>query len=171
MIRNALMREGGFVHHPSDRGGPTKYGITLATLEAWRGRKLEAADVAAMPSDEAVAIYKSEYLEKPNFDKIAASDLRELVFDTGINHGRSRASRWLQESVNRCEPDQRLIVDGVIGQKSLAIINRTSPKRLYVEFLSLRYIGFATFVRDNPEQRVFLVGWINRTNEFLARLA
>jgi hypothetical protein len=59
----------------------------------------------------------------------------------------------------------------MIGPKSLAIINRTSPKRLYVEFLSRRYIGFATFVRDNPEQRVFLVGWINRTNEFLARLA
>ena len=29
MIDDILRREGGYVNHPADKGGPTKYGITL----------------------------------------------------------------------------------------------------------------------------------------------
>lgn len=32
MIDAIIRREGGYVNHPADRGGPTRYGITMATL-------------------------------------------------------------------------------------------------------------------------------------------
>ena len=34
MITDVIRREGGYVNHPADKGGPTKYGITHKTLTA-----------------------------------------------------------------------------------------------------------------------------------------
>ena len=32
ILNDIIEREGGFVNHPADKGGPTKYGITTPTL-------------------------------------------------------------------------------------------------------------------------------------------
>ena len=55
MLNDVLRREGGYVHDPADRGGPTHYGITQRTLRAWRGQLVTAADVRDLTTAEAKA--------------------------------------------------------------------------------------------------------------------
>ncbi|HUG46231.1 MAG TPA: glycosyl hydrolase 108 family protein, partial [Sphingomicrobium sp.] len=57
LIEALLEREGGYVNHPSDRGGPTNYGITEAVARAhgYQG------SMRRLPREEAVAIYKRLY--------------------------------------------------------------------------------------------------------------
>ena len=38
LIDTIVANEGGYVDNAGDAGGPTRYGITIATLSAFRGR-------------------------------------------------------------------------------------------------------------------------------------
>lgn len=64
LIDALLDREGGYVNHPADRGGPTGFGITEAVARAngYRGA------MRALPRDEAAAIYRRLYWLRPGLD-------------------------------------------------------------------------------------------------------
>src|SRR5690606_13690489 len=64
ILDEIIRREGGYVNHPADRGGPTNFGITAQTLGSWRklGRPATAAEVQALKEPEARAIYRQQYI-------------------------------------------------------------------------------------------------------------
>ena len=53
--------EEGYVNHPKDPGGPTNWGVTLATLSAYRGRKATIQDVRNLKKHEAQKILSDMY--------------------------------------------------------------------------------------------------------------
>lgn len=57
LLEELIDREGGYVNHPSDRGGATKYGITEAVARA-HGYSGAMRD---LPRAEAAAIYRRLY--------------------------------------------------------------------------------------------------------------
>jgi lysozyme family protein len=107
-----LSHEGGFVDHPLDPGGPTKFGITLATLARARGCAVTAGEVRALGREEAGGIYRRLY-----WDEIRADELPDGVdlalFDFAVNAGTTRAARTLQ-TVLGCP------ADGIVGPVTLA---------------------------------------------------
>ena len=67
MTAEIVRREGGFVNDPDDPGGATKYGVTIHTLRALRGRAT-VDDVKALTEAEAVEIFKGQYFERPEIN-------------------------------------------------------------------------------------------------------
>jgi lysozyme family protein len=67
LVDALIEREGGYVNHPADKGGPTSFGITEAVARAhgYRG------PMRQLPRDEAAAIYRRLYWLRPHFDEIA----------------------------------------------------------------------------------------------------
>ena len=61
MIDDMIGREGGFVDHPADRGGPTRFGITQATLARSLGRVATPLDVETLSLDQARQIYRRDF--------------------------------------------------------------------------------------------------------------
>src|SRR5689334_4271744 len=90
--------EAGFVDHPSDPGGATNHGITLATLSHCRGRPCTKADVRALSQEEAGEIYRREYWDKVQGDALPAG-VDYAVFDFGVNSGTVRAIVSLQRAL------------------------------------------------------------------------
>jgi len=101
ILDEIIRREGGYVNHPADRGGPTKFGITAQTLGAWRklGRAATAAEVQALTENEARAIYRQQYITGPGLDVITHPGLLHLLVDSGVHSGPKRAVQWLQSAL------------------------------------------------------------------------
>jgi lysozyme family protein len=107
--------EGGYVNAKTDRGGPTKYGITHKTLAAHRGvPSVTAAQVKDMTIDEAETIYRKSYWG-PSGGDVLPVGLDYAAFDFGINSGPMRAVKTLQKVLGVKQ-------DGWIGTATLAAI-------------------------------------------------
>lgn len=162
IIDGVLSREKGFVHHKSDRGGPTNHGITAKTLGAWRklGRLATVEEVRTLSAEEARAIYRQIYIVAPGFDTIADAPLRAQVIDDGVLSGPLEATKTLQKALG-------LRVDGAFGVRTRAALAAADPVAIHVRVLKDRLLRYATIVRDNRSQGDFILGWVSRALDFL----
>lgn len=109
--------EGGYSNRKSDRGGPTKYGVTHTTLAAHRGVKAVTADqVKAMSREEAEDIYRRSYWGQSGGDLLPPG-LDYAAFDFGVNSGPYRAVKTLQKVLGVRE-------DGQVGEQTLAAVRK-----------------------------------------------
>lgn len=159
MIADLIAREGGYVDHPADRGGPTKYGITQATLDNFWHRPASVAEVQALTEFDAASIYKEIYYYNPGID-LLPKPWRVVVFDWGVNSGTTTAIRELQKlcRAHGCDPGP---LDGIIGPKTVAAAGRLLKTPLHW-YLERRRWYYRQIVANDRSQEVFLAGWMNR---------
>ena len=189
MIDALIDREGGYVNHLADKGGPTCFGITEAVARAhgYAGpmRQLPRADVAG--------IYRRLYWLRPRFDEIATRSgrLATELFDTGVNMGPAVAVTFLQRALtalNRGGTDYPdLTPDGRIGPATLAALDTflstrgsspavgvgggdqqgTSGETVLLRALeALQGERYLRLAERRPANEAFLYGWLaNRIGE------
>ncbi len=160
VLGSLIAREGGFVDHPADRGGPTKYGITLATLSHWRDQPVGRDDVAALTEAEARAIYRERYWRGPGLDRLPTI-IQPAMLDAAVHMGPAAAVRLLQRvlAAGGWEPGP---VDGIIGPRTIAAAEAAVDaigERLVVLLLVARANDLRRLIARDPSQRVFARGW------------
>lgn len=164
LIDDVIRREGGYVNHPADRGGPTNWGITQAVAR----QNSYAGDMRNLPRAAAEAIYRKLYWDRPGFDKVAIRYPRVAaeLFDTGINMGTSTAGTFLQRALNALV-GVTLVLDGAIGPKSLDALDQFRRLRgaageaaLVKALDALQGERYISIVEARPSQRAFVFGWL-----------
>jgi lysozyme family protein len=177
MIDDVIRREGGYVDHPADRGGPTRFGITRASLAHYRGRDVTAAEVAALSRDEAKHIYRRDYYQAPRIDQLPAR-IQPFVFDSAVNHGPARAIRFVQQVCNQAgfgapasaaTAAGALAVDGACGPRTVRAAHDADwamKDWLLAALVEERRNFYHAIVARDPGQAVFLKGWLARVREF-----
>lgn len=131
IIDELIGREGGYSDHPSDRGGPTRWGVTEQVARAYGYQ----GNMNVFPRAAAIEIYRKRYWEEPGFARVAEifPDAAIELFDTGVNMGQAVAARFLQRSLNCLNrggagwPDIK--VDGAIGTMTLDACKRFKAQR------------------------------------------
>lgn len=170
IIDATIGKEGGYVDHPDDRGGPTRWGITekVARANGYTG------DMRMLPRETAILIYRNEYFIKPGFARVAtvSEAIAEELFDTGVNMGTDYPRRWLQQwlnALNRGGTDYADIAeDGAIGggtiaalKSFIAVRGKTGGESVMLKALNgsqtARYLDLA---RNRVQNESFVFGWL-----------
>jgi len=158
-IEALIAREGGYVDHHNDGGGPTNWGITerVARAFGYHGRMQDM----------------ERYWEAPKFDQINehSAAVAEELLDTGVNMGTGVAARFLQRALNVLNAEGKhypdITVDGAIGRMSIEALRAYLAHRgkdghvVLVRALNaqqgVRYIELA---EARPSQESFVHGWL-----------
>lgn len=170
LIDALIGREGGYVNHPSDRGGETIWGITVGTARRF-GYK---GDMRTMPRAEAVRIYRLQYWSGPGLHLVAerSTALAEELFDTGVNMGPAVGATFLQRLLNGLNRQGRdyadIRADGDIGPATLGALDALIRKRGRAAAVSVLLKGlnclqgarYVALAEGRSSQEDFLFGWL-----------
>lgn len=167
IIKDIIKKEGGYVDDPKDRGGATKYGITLKTLSNYLHKPCTKKDVENLTIDIASNIYKKTYYYEPRID-LLPEGLQPIVTDMAVNSGPIKAISMLQEVLNTL--GYKLgIPDGIIGNNTISTSSRAIRQfghRLINLLVERRKIFYINIVKNDPTQKRFLNGWLARADSF-----
>lgn len=148
-IAFVLAREGGYVDHPADRGGPTNFGIS--------SRSYPDLDIKNLTREQAEAIYEKDYWT-PAGCELYDEPLALAVMDYAVNSSVRRAVRelalvlGLPRDANpnaiagalEAVPSQYVVAEMLVVERAAWLVRRA---------LSV------------PGQDVFAVGWVKRLIE------
>lgn len=169
VIEEVIAKEGGYVNDSRDRGGETKYGITVAVARA----DGYTGPMRDLPRERAFDIYHRKYVVAPGFDKIAAISMpiaAELT-DTGVNMGPVVAGRFLQRALNAFNNGGRdyadLTVDGQCGPATRTALKAFLDKRgadgvkaLLAALNALQGTRYIELAEARQANEAFLYGWL-----------
>lgn len=139
VMEHILYWEGGCSDHPNDPGGRTFKGITAerGRLNGW------TADVCTMPHTMILDIYRKDYWNKRA--KLSTWPLNLAVMNTEVNSGGGKAQDFLDRM-------QRQNISGTVQEKGSWFVDQQTA---YYRSIS----------ENNPKLRVFLTGWLNRSQD------
>jgi len=168
-----LRQEGKFSDHPSDPGGATNYGISLRFLKSL-GLDIDCDgdtdidDIRAIDENIARKIYREKWWDEYGYGRIPDTDIAAMVMSLAVNMGPKHAHRIVQQALNESVSGERLLEDGILGERTLRQINAAAlvaPNELRLAVRKIAIAYYRSLVARNKNLAVFLHGWENRVNE------
>lgn len=161
LIGPLLEREGGgkYTNRKADRGGPTTFGVTQRVFSEWlasHGRTYR--DVRSLTQDVATQIYFELYWKNANCPALPPN-IREVHFDSAVNHGVGRAAKLLQAAAGATQ-------DGVIGPGTLRQVFGMSDMLLLYRYIVMRYRFYGQIIARDDSQMANIDGWLRRMEHF-----
>jgi lysozyme family protein len=145
-----LKIEGGYVNNKHDHGGATKWGVTQKIYSYYFPKD---GDVRNITQEQWKQIVGS-YWRNAGCALIHHQGVAVMTADWFWGSG-SAAIRRIQRHFG-------LAVDGVCGPQTANSLNANDVSGMINMLHDLRQQHFEDIVKAEPDQRVFLDGWLNR---------
>ncbi len=159
-----------FVIVQYDKGGATKFGITITTYIKWCNQTqviwigcdkdqngfLTENDLRLTTLHDVRPIYQKQYWDAYRLSEIHNQAIAEIISDMIVNCGPGVKNKHIKA----IQHFLKLKPDGIIGTKTIAKINKVNAKRLYnfiYEYRKAHYLKIGV-----GKQKKFLKGWLNR---------
>lgn len=174
-LLHTLGIEGGYSDDPRDSGGKTNWGIVEAKARSWG----YTGDMASLPKELAIQIYRTDYWDAIQLDRVAevSPELAREMFDTGVNCGIGRPVLFLQRLLNVLNREQAdypdLVRDGVIGGMTISALRAFLTRRgklgsrvLVAVMNAQQAVFYMELAERRSKDEAFTFGWfVNRVLE------
>jgi lysozyme family protein len=148
-LKRVLAHEGGYVNHPSDPGGETNYGITVAVARA----NGYTGPMRQIPMSAVKSIYRRKYWDVMRCDQLPAG-VDYVAFDYTVNSGAGRVPKVLERLT--AQP-----VDGRMDDALVKAIAAREPGKM-VDAICDERLRFLQALKTWP---TFGKGWARRVKE------
>lgn len=179
MRQEDAMLSGVITNRPGDRGGLTRFGLTARwhpELQAEGFFSIAAVEngkiIPRMKASEAFALaeqaYKEEYADPLALASINSQAVAVALLSLAVLEGKPEAVTLLQKAILAVTPGAVMVVDGLIGPRTLALVNAADPAKLRDTLVSFGRAYYEHLAMVVPSQAANLHGWRNRTDALLA---
>lgn len=153
-IEVVLKHEGGYVNHPKDPGGETKFGISKRTYPE--------TDIKNLTRETAKRIYFEDWWVPSRIGLLDSQELANKLFGQGILLGMRTAIKRIQYAA-RALDNEKIEVDGVLGPITLRILNEAClNSQLHFGLMCSFRAELGAFYRYKRDNPTFIKGWLNR---------
>lgn len=167
---------------PDDPGGPTRYGITQKSWDAYlesMGSGFRESGVFPAPRNVrdltegiAASYYLDEWWVKGCYQRISDQRLATLYFISAVNMGEHRATELLQEAANHfLAVSEEIAEDGRCGPKTLGAINTIPESVTDMPPAAALVSVYADLLRDyyrSLHNEANEKGWLNRVDRAIS---
>lgn len=197
-FKKTAAHEGVYSNNRRDRGGETVFGIARKRWPHWVGWQVvdqlrphedklslteELAFVNRLKTNEqlytlAEGFYKVNFWNELYLDGVKSQAIAEELYDTAVNQGTEQAAKYLQQSLNYLNDNQRIFsdlkIDGLTGPKTLKALesywstslwpsrSQSAVEKTLLKCLDgLQFERYKDIVENDPTQETFFYGWIN----------
>ena len=158
-----LKWEGGFVNDPTDHGGATNKGVTIATWKKCGYDKdgdgdIDVDDIRLLTVNDATLVLKKYYWDRWKADWIVNQSVADILVDWVWGSG-----KW-----GIIIPQRILYLkeDGIVGNNTLNAVNNVEPAKFHQQIKQAREKFLQDIVARDKSQSRFIQGWLNRLNDF-----
>lgn len=164
-----------YTNDPNDSGGPTKWGITLATYNDFFKVDASAQEIEEMTAATAKQIYKFKYWTPLRCDLIQDLAFACAIFDSSVLYGVGTIALIVQRAL--ASRGLSLKLDGILGDKSIGLLNELiggdahdarSSLMQTIHGLLLEHIDAVCVA--NPKDERYRHGWTLRADRLLQLL-
>ena len=150
--------EGGYTNNPKDNGNwvdgkliGTNYGISAPILKAYLGRPISISDMKTLTPKTASIIYKQNYWDKIDGDKLKNQSVALIIYDASVNHGLYATKNMVKNALAK----QNIS----FSQFDSKVINKAKQKELFDDIYKERANRYQ---KGNP---AFREGWMRRLED------
>ncbi len=163
-----------YTNDPDDSGGPTKFGITKATYEEFFKVAVSDDVIAEMTPETAKQIYSALYWARLRCGDIQDLGLATAIFDSSVLYGVGTIALLVQRALSLC--GATLELDGILGDKSIELINRlgggalSNRTTILTAFHGLLLEHIDAVIVAKPKDEKYRHGWTLRADRLLRLL-
>ena len=182
--KKTMGHEGYYSNDPVDAGGETWKGIARRFHPKWSGWKIIDAykNEPNFPNnikdnyeleEKVKEFYKTVSWDELLGDQISSQYIGEELFDTAVNMGVGRASRFLQNALNVLNRSEKLYnnigVDGDVGPNTIKALNALlnipgEEATLYKVLNILQGYHYVNNMVESESQEKYARGWLSRVD-------